>query len=226
VKIEESDFNWAKRLVHGTKMAAAYWTVRTHSGKLLMVEYSAAVKETSAKVTELNRRTVVIKAGQPALVSDNLKVVLVDKALTVSTDRWKMTAERSSFPFAHLSANKKKVLLDVSIAPLYNADSDVVAPHGIIGQGYDGDAIGVDGKMDLDRSAEMTTSAQAEGAIEGVWQDYMMDSEFSTRFQYSRFDSMAAKPRDVAKLTGAKHAIGSSSVKVGASDAESTVEVA
>jgi len=45
----------------------------------------------------------------------------------------------------------------VSISPLYNADSDVVAPHGIIGQAYDGDALAVDGKIDTDRSAESTT---------------------------------------------------------------------
>ena len=49
------------------------------------------------------------------------------------------------------------------------------------------------------------SQAQAEGAIEGDWKDYIMASEFSTDFKFSRFDAKAAKPRDVSKLTGVTH---------------------
>jgi len=226
VRMEEADFNWAKRLVHGTKMAAAYWTIRTYRGNTLMVEYSAKAGETSAQVTEKDRRTVIVKDGQPPLSVDNVWIQLVGKALTVATDKWSFKAEKSAFPFARLDTNKNKVLLDVSISPLYNADSDVVAPHGIIGQAYDGDALAVDGRIDTDRSAESTTKAQAEGAIEGDWKDYIMASGFRTDFKFSRFDAKAAKPRDVSKLTGGKHALGSSPVRVGASDSEPTVQTA
>eukprot|EP00965_Chrysotila_dentata_P074802 2471616-Pleurochrysis_carterae.AAC.1 len=37
---------------------------------------------------------------------------------------------------------------------------------------------------------------QAEGALEGAWEEYMVSSPFSTNFKYSRFDATAAKPRD------------------------------
>merc|ERR1712060_103524 len=112
---------------------------------------------------------------------------------------------KSPFPFPKLEVNKGKVLLDIEVLPLYDADSDVVAPHGIFGQAYDGDLVGVDGKLDTDRSAITTTTAQAEGAIEGTWRDYKMESAFATDFKFSRFDSVAARPRDVSKLTGRKH---------------------
>jgi len=126
--------------------------------------------------------------------------------LRVKTDKWEMAATRSQFPFAHL--NRGKVLLDVEIAALYDADSDTVAPHGIFGQAYDGDKIAVDGALDTERDSVTTTKAQAEGAIEGTWKDYKMASKFATRFKYARFDAASAKPRDVSKLTGHKHGFG------------------
>merc|ERR1719409_2491481 len=133
--------------------------------------------------------------------------MLSSKTLSVGTKKWRFTATSSPFPFGKLEANKDKVLLDVAIQPLYNADADVVAPHGIIGQAYDGDAIAVDGKMDDHKKAgEVTTEAQAEGAIEGTWEDYIVATPFSTSFKYSRFDATAAPHRDVSKLSGAKKA--------------------
>merc|ERR1711971_1181974 len=96
----------------------------------------------------------------------------------------------------------------MGIAALYDADSDVVAPHGIFGQAYDGDKLAVNGAVDSDRASVSTTKAQAEGAIEGTWTDYKMESKFSTTFKYTRFDVTSAKPRDVSKLTGMKRAAG------------------
>ena len=49
-----------------------------------------------------------------------------------------------------------------------------VAPHGLIGQTYDGDGLGVIGKTDdyKTRDNVVTTSAMGEGAIEGDASDY------------------------------------------------------
>ena len=40
--------------------------------------------------------------------------------------------------------------------------------------------------------AQVTTSAQGEGAIEGVYTDYQITSPFDTNFKYGRFDAVAA----------------------------------
>ena len=52
------------------------------------------------------------------------------------------------------------------------------------------------------------TEAQAEGAIEGIGDDYRMDDFFATDFKYKRFDVSEAAPRDATALTGAKRVTG------------------
>jgi hypothetical protein len=137
---------------------------------------------------------------------DNVFVKLENRALTVTVeDKWVMKAVEAPFPFGLL--NKQKSLLDVSVKALYDADHDVVAPHGIFGQSYDGDDIAVDGKLDKRDGDESTTEAQAEGALEGVIADYRIaaNDPYSPAFKYSRYDLTKAMPRDVSKLTGHKH---------------------
>ena len=71
--------------------------------------------------------------------------------------------------------------------------------HGIIGQSYQ-DATVRNGKHDAygiidtptladsdDLMPQMTTSAQAEGAIEGLYTDYRLASAFESDFKFSRF---------------------------------------
>ena len=74
--------------------------------------------------------------------------------------------------------------------------------HGIVGQSYQ-DATVRRGKLDeyaadddVDEASAagsaplppMRTSAQAEGAIEGVYTEYQLRNFLSTRFAYSRYD--------------------------------------
>ena len=82
----------------------------------------------------------------------------------------------------------------------------VVAPHGILGQSFDGSGIAVDGAVDpKPQPGElMTTKAMAEGSIEGAWQDYVMPSPYATFFRYSRFGLTKADPRNVSALSGRK----------------------
>jgi hypothetical protein len=219
VKIEEADFQWNHRIVHGTKMAAVYVVVRTTSGRWLHVEYNATSKDKYAAVYQVDRPTAYLGDDDLPLIVDNVKVVVQSKKLTVRIDgKWLFSATRSAFPFGKLEANRKKQLIDLQVQALYDADNDVVAPHGIFGQAYDGDGTGVHGKRDLDRSAETTTAAQAEGAIEGHWTDYKLETPFSTYFKFSRFNSNAALPRDVTVLDGARTKSSSSDAPVGAAD--------
>jgi len=222
VRFAADDFAWAKRLVHGTKMAAAYWTIRTESGKVLTIEFKSVKFDPVAVVREKGHRDVEVRPGQPAVVVEDVQVAMLSaKALTVVNKKWRFSAISSPFPFGKKLANKDKVLLDVAIQPLYEVEADVVAPHGIIGQAYDGDTIAVSGKLDADRSGETTTTAQAEGAIEGTWEDYIMETPFATDYKFSRFDATAAPHRDVSKLTGEKKAASTTAI-AGATDAGAT----
>jgi len=216
VLFEKGDFAWATRLVHGTKMAAGYWVISTNTGKTLTVEYAANKFDPVALVHEDEHRDVQVRAGTPALVVDDVIVSMIGKTLTVRNAKWVFTATTAAYPFGKLEQNKNKVLLDVSVQPLYDADADPVAPHGILGQAYDQDKLAVSGKVDEQKAGESTTAAQAEGAIEGSWEEYIVPSKFSTDFKYSRFGLAKAAPRDVSKLTGEKKA--ASDAAVGASD--------
>lgn len=141
-------------------------------------------------------------------------------ALIVSTGRWEVKAWSKRYPNA--AANPGKALLNVAISAQYDADHDVVAPHGLIGQSYDGDNIAVDGEMDDYTGKEITTKAMAEGAIEGTAADYRVTGPFSTDFKWSRFDATQAMPRDVIQLSGRKKA---ASPKQGFGSAGATPDV-
>ena len=84
----------------------------------------------------------------------------------------------------------------------------IIAPHGIVGQSFDGSHVAVSGKQDdYGNGPEFTTSAQAEGAIEGTHKDYIMPTPFATAFKYGRFDATApVEPRNVSALAGFKKA--------------------
>jgi len=202
--------------VHGSHMAQLAMTIRTAlTGQVFTIEFDAAPAPPH-KVTVRDAAGRVVKVvahGSGALEVENLAVLVREKrhgvlgargwrgaVMLVSTGRW--LVEAASKPFPNPSQDRGKSLLDIQIIPNYDADHDVVAPHGLIGQSWDGDNIGIDGAQDNYTAAEVTTKAMAEGAIEGVASDYEMEHKFATAFKFSRFDAVTAKPRDVSKLLG------------------------
>ena len=91
--------------------------------------------------------------------------------------------------------------LDVRIRPRVAESAFKLPPHGIIGQGWDGDDKAIDGEQDdFPESGEFTTYAQAKGAIEGMPNDYKVAKPYDTDFKFSRFDAKSAASRNVAKL--------------------------
>ena len=119
--------------------------------------------------------------------------------VSINTTRWLVEAQTRPF-----RSFRGMTLLNFQLTPLYDADHDVVAPHGLIGQSWDGDDVAINGARDDYATNEVTTKAMAEGAIEGTAADYEVDDKFSTQFKYSRFDAISAKPRDVSMLTGTR----------------------
>uniref|UniRef100_A0A7S0IRA2 Uncharacterized protein n=2 Tax=Calcidiscus leptoporus TaxID=127549 RepID=A0A7S0IRA2_9EUKA len=107
-----------------------------------------------------------------------------------------------------------KTRVDVRIGPIGGLRLKPVAPHGLLGQTYDGDGIAVDGAMDDYHGEYVVTTAMGEGAIEGAPSDYAIEraTPFSTLFTYSRFDAKSALPRDVSKLTGLKRRVPTSEI--------------
>ena len=81
--------------------------------------------------------------------------------------------------------------LDISFTA--HGDPSRDRPHGIIGQSYATPGLVRHGKKDTyPWAGNYTTSAQAEGAIEGTASDYDMQSAHATKFTFSRFDAAAS----------------------------------
>jgi hypothetical protein len=185
VFFSEADFNLVKphkQLVHGSRMQSLGATVRTSTGKLLLIAYNstaapvhrATVRDaTGLAPKNFGRAPIVayiVSTTDPvttghgvnamsyhrAKTIDNVHLSMERKqvagmksiALTIGTGKWEITA--ASLPFPNPAAHRKKALLNLRIEPKegYDPEKDVVAPHGIIGQSYDGDGEGIDGATD------------------------------------------------------------------------------
>jgi hypothetical protein len=100
-------------------------------------------------------------------------------------------------------------LNDTTFAKFHKSASGTCFPHGIIGQSYDGDGVGISGRTDdyaYNKSHPViTTTAMAEGAIEGTAVEYALPDRFSTNFKYDRFSRQmndTCPTRDTRLLTG------------------------
>jgi len=210
------DFNNHHKMVHGSAMKAAAWVIRTNvTGKVVTIEYNASAADRTAAFVKVSGipAGIWVHHGQKPFVLENVRVEMRERKISGAThknlhgvallvqvaDMWQMTVW--SKPYPNAAANPGKALLNIHIEALYDADEDPVAPHGLIGQSYDGDATPVDGELDDYKGKEITTKAMAEGALEGVASEYELKHKFATHFKYSRFDVTSAKHRDVSKLS-------------------------
>ena len=183
-----------KFLVHGTFIFEMYTTVRTSSGRLLRLR-TEATPTSAANVAFMENNVPVSKLDErDERIVDNVKITTKDGVATIETPGWVVLCK--------IVRTEKSHFLNLSFKSLTND-----APHGIIGQSYDHDGIAVDGAKDVYNSVsggETTTTAQAEGAIEGAHSDYLMESPFATAYKYSRFNDEGAAARDIRKLAGPK----------------------
>jgi len=194
---------YSKRIINGSFVRAAFWTIRNIEDRTIHVEFRSTVA-----TVRLGRRQFWVKHGAPPFVAGDVRVSVTGRrTVTVSNRRWRSSATSSwSYPHAYV------LRLRVVIRPLYDTSMDPVAPHGILGQTYDRDLRPINGRRDNYRNfaSQFTTAAQAEGALEGTAADYRVASAFATPWRFSRFDALAAAPRNISRSA---HAHGSQSIR-------------
>jgi len=240
VRFAYGDFVLPRKLVHGSYMSAASFTLRTTGpdptgtcqqdvspeSRLLFVLFDGTVENPVAVVHESGKNDIRLEGNQHYR-ADNvmIKFAAHGKAVVVSNDCWEVICSVKGFP--NPEANPGKYLLHIKVNTLHDTSQSKAFPHGIIGQSYDGDDVAVFGETDNYKveGSEMSTEAQGEGAIEGVISQYKMPSAFSTDFMYSRFDAVEAPPRDVTKLTGHKVKASAAAIQAGTAGAEASPHV-
>jgi hypothetical protein len=201
-------------------MTKAAWRVRTSAGRELRLKADAMKKgEMDVLVSSDGFATI----EQALSMTPWQKVVVDDVSLetrmlsaSVETPTWQVNVTskpiyglvqplvNETHTHGHWALDQKR--LDLVI------DGNFPQPdaHGIVGQSYRDetvrngklDAYGIDefGNVDVNRTTSegllppLTTSAQAEGAIEGVHKDYKLSSLWSSDFKFSKFDGAIVKP--------------------------------
>jgi len=193
-----------QRLVHGSFINSVFFFAHTDRGTV-QAEYDA----TRAVFIYVGNNTATPTKHRAPFEIDfgGLTVSLDNRVAKFTTATWTMRAS-SKYKEGILgrgsSCSTGKCFLEVTVKPLADADNAKVAPHGLIGQAFDGADVSFIGKTDEYKGTEITTSAMGEGAIEGVADDYEVLGKFDTAFKFSRWGLSTAQPRDSSQLTGDK----------------------
>ena len=199
------------KLVHGSFFTDAYWKVTTTDGDVFVVNTSASnigfdVVDPHGKVvaskprvwTELNRH--------------DMRILYKQATLVMRVAGWETNVTRNPV-YNRLSGPEWR--FDLSIRPLngtgfegrHGNASGLIAPHGIIGQTWDGDSAAVDGAQDdyEHSGVEVWTTSMAEGGIEGQASEYELENKMAHEFKYARHETTSyTPPRDALRLTGTK----------------------
>jgi len=203
--------------VHGSFITQAHIVARTSSGKTVRVSYWAdkITQELhtngepmnygwcNGTVDSMPAFTMGWKGGPFKKLIDDVHLKLGYSSLHVFTPEFEIVVTPRMFRLERNIVGLHH-RLDLQIKPRVAEAAFKVPPHGIIGQGWDGDDKAIDGEQDaFPISGEFTTYSMAKGAIEGVPSDYKILTPYATDFKYSRFDATSAEPRYVAKLVAA-----------------------
>ena len=192
----------AHGLIHGSFMREIYAAVKTNTSRLLTVQFSS-YQSAVVQIGDRGSTTTILRPGNAQRV-DNVQVELEDRSVKITTADWEVRA-RSRVKRSILHATKcadGRCIIDIFVKPRFDTANATVAPHGLMGQSFDGDDIGLIGATDQYRGREFTTSAMGEGAIEGSAADYEMPDKFSADFKFSRFGKVFAAPRNVTAFSG------------------------
>jgi len=199
--------------VHGSFITEAYASVQLDGKDVLQIGFNTTRPDV-AQLTMGQRSTALAISGfgvneatidtfnQGDLVLTLSKPHMNTAVLEVSDGSWQMVCKARLYPYS--TANKEKKRLDIAFKQLKQDAAAKVAPHGLVGQTFDGDNVAVDGAQDDYKGPVVVTKAMGEGAIEGKASDYAVPTPYSVDFTYSRFYAESATPRDISKLTGQK----------------------
>merc|ERR1712113_702057 len=204
------------RLILGSHMTMAYVTALALTGEVVLVKFGSEHPYAAHIQTEpgvdaeghgTNSTVTWMYNGDKSLAVGNIVIEMpatTPTALVVSNGEWQYRI-RSGVYLTPSSSSGSLVnhKIDVEVTCLADPLKLPVASHGLLGQGFDGQAI--DGERDsyiADVNGVFETSAQGEGAIEGSVNDYLVasPSPYGTKFKFARFGVQNAPPRNMKKL--------------------------
>lgn len=201
VRTEDATFRLQQLVVHGSFMTEAHFSLRTREGRFLNVSFVAArLNEFGWSWRAVNgscalpgNRVVFTLGPHSERRCDNLKVTMDLSTAVIETVEWRFTV-RGMPVYDRMAGPHHRV--DLVVTQKVPDDAFQVRPHGLLGQSYDGDNAPRKGRLDVyptrNASAEFTTRAMGEGAIDGRAFDYEMYAPYATEFRFARFGTLKA----------------------------------
>ena len=136
--------------VEGSYMTAGFAAIKTNAGRLLHIGFDAT-RAVFVNVAVVNGTEPTAYKAPFSMTLDDVSVALADRVVTITTPEW-ILALSSKFKAGIVAAGNTcadgKCFLEVKSSPRVDVATLKVAPHGLIGQTYDGDGVGVIGKTD------------------------------------------------------------------------------
>jgi len=203
---------WRVRTPAGRELLITTEAMTPGEASVLTLPDTAISLEPGEIESEIAKMETVNMKPWQVRVQDELRIETRMLSVTVATPAWNVTITSKHIygllqpllneTHVHGKWEEDQRRLDLQIHGAYPQPD----AHGIIGQSYRNETRR-DGKLDeyaadvAVRSPQlagarrvllpMTTSAQAEGAIEGVYTDYKLADPLTTRFKYTRYDRVA-----------------------------------
>ena len=213
IKTELADFKLGELTVHGSFMTEIHLVVGSAGRFLNMTYWGSELNKwgwgwrmingtcsTPDALTKFRMYPHTSRFCNGASIGIKMSTVIVE------TREWRFIISNKPV-YNRLSGPLHR--LDLGIEQKVSDAEFAVSPHGIIGQSFDGDSIPRIGKLDdypsRSNATEFTTSAMAEGAIEGTAADYEVASGYETRCKYSRFNWTSSARASLTKPSGALH---------------------
>lgn len=192
IRTQDASFGLGKLLVHGSFITEVHIVAQTDTPRFFNISYNAsklnqnnwgwrAVSGSCARAL----RVVPFNLGPHSEKNcDELAVKMELSSILLTTPEWLVKVIGQPV-YDRVAGPEHR--LDITISPRLRP----TAVHGIVGQSF-GDVHPRQGRLDeyppLDTEGVFTTSAMAEGAIDGEAREYEMSDVYGVSFKYSLFD--------------------------------------
>jgi hypothetical protein len=182
-------------LVYGSFFTEAHFTTTTFPSRN-EIHVSIFSNESGFRAYNIERQIVLNCARKWCdFQQEDVRFFSKSQTVVVIAQGWefRLTKPRVEYPTRNSPCRR----LEMSIVPR-KFTPYTRAPHGLLGQSFDSNRLAVDGRQTNFEVAVVNMTEQAEGAIEGTYEDYIVRSPFDTDFKFTRYEPRTDYfPRDV-----------------------------
>lgn len=192
VKTQNATFSLSRNVIHGSFITEMHTVIRTAKGRWLNLSYVPRDVDAGNFGWNVLRGVCARAPGNSKAfwiyakrtrVCDDIRVRHAYSSVNIFTPTWRFHAKIREV-HGWMEGPRRRV--DIVFAPRKELSC---APHGVVGQSFDRERSGTtDVYPGRNAGVHFTTSAMAEGAIDGTAHEYEVRTPHTTAFTYSHFE--------------------------------------